>query len=461
MKTEGKLIPTLNLLDATLLVVGAVLGSGIFLTTGDIALSLPSPGWILTAWIFGGLIILAGALTFGELGASLPLAGGQYIYLREAYGKLVGFLYGWTFFLIIQCGGVAAISAGFSEYLGYFFPSLSPRETILKFKIFAIEYTLFSGQIVAVLAITILTFLNYFGLKIGSKVQNFFTLSKLIGIFAFAFAGFLFGKGKGLNFEGFFSTTNFKTGLFTAFGIALFSIYWTYDGWYSVNCTASEIKNARKNLSLALSIGIAILIIAYSTMNFLYLFSMSTNEIAGVRRIAEASAYNLFGSKGATIVSAIITISIFGCLSATVIYGPRVFYAMAKDGFFFRSLSRIHSKYNSPSNAVIAQGIWSSILALSGKFHALYEYVVFALIFFFILTGLSVFILRRRYPEWDRPYRVWSYPFVPLIFIIVNCWLFLISIHNRLVQFIPGIIIISSGIPVYFLVKKVKKDFLV
>jgi len=457
MEKEGKLLQTLNLFDATLLVVGAVLGSGIFLTTGDLALFLPSPGWILISWVLGGLIILAGALSFAELGVSLPYAGGQYIYLREAYGRFLSFLYGWTFFFVIQCGGVAAISAGFSEYLGYFFPTFSTQREIFTMRILGFEYTLFNGQIVAVLSILLLTFLNYFGLKIGSRVQNFFTLIKLMAILVFVFVGFTFGKGGGLSFKDFFSISNFEKGLFSALGTSLFAIYWAYDGWYSVNCTASEIKNGRKNIPLSLSLGILILIFTYTLINLLYIFSLPLNKIAGVRRIAEASAFSLFGSDGAKIVSAVITISIFGCLSATVIYGPRVFYAMAKDGLFFRSLSRIHPKYNSPSNAVVAQGIWSSILALSGKFRALYEYVIFALILFFIFSGVSVFVLRLKHPEWERPYRVWGYPIVPIVFIAFNLCLFLISLQNRFSQFLPGILIISSGVPFYFILQRMKR----
>ncbi len=457
MEKEGKLLPTLNLFDSTLLVVGAVLGSGIFLTTGDLALSLPSPGWILFSWVLGGFIILAGALTFGELGASLPFAGGQYIYLREAYGKFLSFLYGWTFFFVIQCGGVAAISAGFSEYLNYFIPSFSTQNEVFSIRILGFKYTLFSGQIVALSAIGFFTFLNYFGLRIGIGVQNFFTLIKLMAIFAFVFIGFTFGKGGSLNFKDFFSTANFKTGLFSALGTSLFAVYWAYDGWYSVNCTASEIKNGRKNIPLSLFLGILILIFTYSSVNLLYIFSLPLNKIAGVRRIAEASAFSLFGSVGASVVSAVITVSIFGCLSATVIYGPRVFYAMAKDGLFFSALSRINPRYNSPSNAVIAQGVWSSILALSGKFQALYEYVIFALILFFIFSGISVFILRLKHPEWERPYKAWGYPVIPIIFIAFNFWLFLISLQNRLSQFIPGILIISSGIPVYFILRRIRR----
>lgn len=454
---EGKLVPTLTLFDATLLVVGAVLGSGIFLTTGDIALYLPSPGWILGIWIFGGLIILAGALTFGELGSLMPHAGGQYIYLKEAYGSFAGFIYGWTFFFIIQCGGIAAISAGFSEYLGYFFPSLSPEKIILKLEFSGLDFSLSSGQIVSVIAIAILTVLNYFGLKIGSKVQNFFTLIKLLAIFLFSAIGFLFSKGGNFSFKGFFSTANFKGGIIPSFGLALFSIYWTYDGWYSVNCTASEIKNGEKNLPLSLLLGIVVLIIAYSLMNLLYLYSLPIERIAGVRRIAEVSAFALFGDVGAKVVSLIITVSIFGCLSATIIYGPRVFYAMAKDGLFFRKLSHINPKFNSPTNAVIAQGFWSSILALSGKFHALYEYVVFALILFFFFSGLSVFVLRKKYPELERPYKVWGYPFVPLAFVAFNGILFYVSLQNRFSQFISGLLIICLGIPAYFVFKKSRK----
>ncbi len=453
-KQKNGLIAGLNLFDTTLLVIGSVLGSGIFLTTGDIALSLPSKGWILLVWVIGGLITLTGALTFGELGASLPQAGGQYIYLKEAYGSLAGFLYGWTFFLIIQCGGAAALAVGFAEYLGYFIPSLSPQNYLLHFSLFGFNYQLSSGQFVAVLAIISLTIINYFGLKSGSFVQNLFTSLKIGAIVFIVILGFSIGKGGNLNFQNFFSTEGFQLNWLKAFGVALIAVLWTYDGWYSVNCTASEIKNVKRNLPLGLILGTFSLISIYLLVNLVYLHALPVNEIAGVRRIAETAAGALFGSKGAILISATIMISIFGCLSATILYGPRVFYAMAKDRLFFNKLASVHPKYHSPATAIITQGVWSSILCLTGTYRELYEYVVFALILFFFFTGIAVFILRWRQPELKRPYRTWGYPVVPLIFVIINGWLFINTLLQQPRQSAIGLIIISVGLPAYFFWKR-------
>jgi APA family basic amino acid/polyamine antiporter len=453
-KNQDKLIKGLNLFDTTLLVIGAVLGSGIFLTTGDIALSLPSQGWILLVWIVGGLITLTGALTFGELGVALPRAGGQYIYLKEAYGSLAGFLYGWTFFLVIQCGGAAALAVGFAEYLGYFVPSLSPQNFLLNLSIFGFNYSLSSGQLIAVFSIAILSIINYFGLKSGSLVQNLFTSLKILAIVLIVFLGFSIGKGGNLNLRNFFSTQGFELNWLSAFGVALIAVLWTYDGWYSVNCTASEIKNVKRNLPLGLILGTFSLIAIYLSVNLIYLHALPVNEIAGVRRIAEEASGVLFGSKGAILISATIMISIFGCLSATILYGPRVFYAMAEDRLFFKKLAVVHSKYHTPSASIIAQGIWSSVLCLSGTYRELYEYVVFALILFFFFTGISIFILRWKRPDLNRPYRTWGYPVVPIIFIIINGWLFANTILQQPRQSALGLIIIFVGLPAYFFWKK-------
>ncbi|MCP2520602.1 amino acid permease [Candidatus Aminicenantes bacterium AC-708-M15] len=447
---QNRLIKGLNLFDTTLLVIGAVLGSGIFLTTGDIALSLPSQGWILLVWLIGGLVILTGALSFGELGASLPHAGGQYIYLKESYGSLAGFLYGWAFFLVIQCGGAAALAVGFAEYLGYFIPSLSPQNYLFHISILGLDYRLSSGQIIAVLAIVILTIINYYGLKSGSLVQNIFTTLKIGAIVLIVILGFSIGKGGNLSLENFFSTAGFELNWLKALGVALIAVYWTYDGWYSVNCTASEIKNVRRNLPLSLILGTFSLILIYLAVNLVYLHALPVDKIAGVRRIAEEASQALFGSWGAILISAIIMVSIFGCLSATILYGPRVFYAMAKDKLFFKKLAHVHPKYHTPAFAILAQGVWASILCLSGTYRELYEYVVFAVILFFFFTGISVYILRWKRPELERPYKTWGYPVTPLIFIVINGWLFINTLQQQPLQSILGLTIILIGLPAYF-----------
>lgn len=450
---------SLNLFDTVLLVIGSVFGSGIFLTTGYIAEALPSSGWILFVWLLGGLIMLFGALSFAELGASLPRAGGQYVYLRESYGSGVGFLYGWTYFLVIHCGGIAALAVGFSEYLGYFFPLLSNQKLILKLDVSVFSYSLSSGQLVAIFAIAILTVVNYIGLRTGTTVQNIFTLMKIMAVALIVILGVALGKKQGdWHLQQFLSTEGFPEGsLLKWIGIALIAVMWTYDGWYAVNCTAGEIKNVRRNLALGLILGSLSVIAIYLLMNFVYIIALPVPQMKGVTRIAELAVTSMFGSTASSLINGIVMIAIFGCLSSTIIYGPRVFFAMAENRLFFKSMARIHPLYRTPHIAIIGQGIWSSILCLSGTYQALYEYVVFALVLFFAATGLSVFLLRRRRPELERPYRVWGYPFVPLVFIVINLWIFLNTVKEEPGKSSLGLLLIGLGIPAYFFWKKSSK----
>jgi len=457
--SEAHLERRLNLFDTTLLVIGAVFGSGIFLTTGYIAESLPSPGWILFVWMLGGVIMLFGALSFAELGAAMPWAGGQYVYLRESYGTGVGFLYGWTYFLVIHCGGSAALAVGFSEYLGYFIPALSNQMVILRLEFLGFTYSLSAGQPVAILAIAILTVVNYFGLRSGSLVQNIFTLLKIIAVALIVLFGLVIGRKEGaLHLGQLFTTAGFAGGnLLKLLGIALIAVMWTYDGWYAVNCTAGEIKNVRRNLPLGLLLGMLSLISIYFTVNVVYLLALPISKMKGVTRIAEVAVTSMFGSTASSFISATIMVAIFGCLSSTILYGPRVFYAMAENGLFFKNMAKIHTRYHTPHVAIIGQGLWSGILCLSGSYRDLYEYTVFSLVLFFAATGFAVILLRHKKPELERPYRVWGYPLVPLVFIVINLWIFLNTVLEQPLKSSLGLLIIALGIPAYFFWKKASK----
>lgn len=457
--SEAHLERRLNLFDTTLLVIGAVFGSGIFLTTGYIAESLPSPGWILFVWLLGGVIMLFGALSFAELGAAMPWAGGQYVYLRESYGTGAGFLYGWTYFLVIHCGGSAALAVGFSEYLGYFVPTLSNQMVILRLDILGFTYSLSAGQLVAILAIAILTVVNYFGLRSGSLVQNIFTLLKIIAVVLIVLFGLVIGRKEGdLHLGQLFTTAGFAGGnIFKLLGIALIAVMWTYDGWYAVNCTAGEIKNVRRNLPLGLLLGMLSLISIYFTVNVVYLLALPISKVKGVTRIAEVAVTSMFGSTASSFISATIMVAIFGCLSSTILYGPRVFYAMAENGLFFKNMAKIHTRYHTPHVAIIGQGLWSGILCLSGTYRDLYEYTVFSLVLFFAATGFAVILLRHKKPELERPYRVWGYPLVPLVFIVINFWIFLNTVIEQPLKSSLGLLIIALGIPAYFFWKKASK----
>jgi APA family basic amino acid/polyamine antiporter len=454
----------LNLLDSTSLVIGAVIGSGIFMTAGFIAEYLPSPGLMLIVWLVGGLIAVSGALSFAELGAMFPKAGGQYIYIREAYGPWAGFFFGWGFFWFIMCGGIATLGVAFAEFVGYFIPALSTQSYIFQLNVLGSSYSLSTGQLVAVGSILILSAVNYFGIKTGALVQNIFTFLRIAAIAAFVILGLTIGKKAGItNFGQIFSVEtglSFDT-LMSLFGLALIAVFWTYDGWYSPTCTAEEIKKPERNLPLSLILGTLGITLIYLLMNLVYIMALPIDKMKGVTRIGELASTQLFGPTATHFFSAAIMISIFGCLSATIIYGPRVYYAMAKDRSFFKSMAYIHPRYRVPSKALVGQAIWSSLLCLSGTYRGLFEYVVFALVIFFALTGFAVIILRFKQPDRKRPYKTWGYPVIPLFFVIINLAVFCNIVINQPLKSTIGLIMLGIGIPAFlYWKKKARKDIM-
>jgi len=447
----------MGLLDSAFLVMGGVIGTGIFMTTGFIIGFVPSPWLVMLAWVLGGLITLAGALSFGELAAMYPSAGGQFIYLKEAYGDWAGFLFGWTFFWVIGCGGIAALGVGLSEFLGFFFPSLSNQAVFFRTEIAGLPYSLSVGQLVAVGAIVLLSGINYLGLKSGILVQNLSVFLRVASIGALVILGWVIGRKSGMdNWSHFFRTG----GAFEvkSFGLALLAVLWTYDGWYSVNCAAGEVRKPEKTIPMSLLLGTAGVVIVYLLMNSVYLAALPLEKMSGVARIGELAATSLFGPRVAGLVAAAITISTFGCLAATILYGPRVYYAMAESGLFFRSLSVIHPRFRVPGRAIIWQGVWSSFLCLSGTYQTLYEYVVFALVLFFAATGAAVLVLRLRKPDVPRPYHAWGYPVVPLVFIVINLAVFGNSLYSQPRESLLGLLIILAGVPAFLYWKRKISD---
>lgn len=453
---KPRLLRKLNLLDTTFLVIGAVIGSGIFMTTGIIAENLPSPALILAVWLIGGFITLCGALSFAELGAMFPTAGGQYVYIREAYGLWAGFFYGWGFFWFIMCGGIAALAVAFAEFLGYFIPHLSTQAFLLRISLLGLDYSLSAGQIVAVVAISLLTLVNYFGITTGIRVQNIFTFLRIASVIAIVVFGLVLGRKSGVsNFGQIFSGfAGLNTNILMSLGLALIAVFWTHDGWYSVNCTAEEIKKPERNIPLGLLFGTLSVMLIYFLVNLVYVMALPVEKMKGVVRIGELASAQLFGQTATFFISGAITISIFGCLSATIIYGPRVYYAMAEDGSFFRSMAYIHPRYRVPSKALLGQAVWSALLCLSGTFQALYEYVVFALVIFFALTGLAVIILRIKQPERKRPYKVWGYPVLPVLFILVNTAVFINIVVAQPVKSAIGLAMLVVGFPAFLYWRK-------
>lgn len=446
--SKPHLLRKMNLLDSTFLVIGSIVGSGIFMTTGFIAEYLPSPGFILIVWLVGGFIAMSGALAFGELGAMYPQAGGQYVYLSKAYGTWAGFLYGWGFFWVIECGGIATLAVGFAEYFGYFVPGLSTKTYLLRLEIFNTTYSLSAGQLVAVFSILILSAVNYFGIKSGVTVQNIFTFLRIAAVAALVILGLAIGKKSGIESP----AELFPSGGgldFRLFGLALIAVLWTYDGWYGVNCTAEEIKNPERNIPLGLILGTLSVTMIYMLMNIVYVLALPVDRMKGVARIGELASTHLFGTTATLFISATIMVSIFGCLSATIIYGPRVYFAMAEDKAFFKSMAYVHPRYKVPTKAIIWQAVWSSILCFTGTYQALFEYVVFALVIFFAATGLAVMVLRWRAPDVNRPYKAWGYPVLPLLFVLINMAVFVNTVMAQPLKSGVGLLILIAGIPAF------------
>ncbi len=448
-------IRKLGLADTAFLVIGAVLGSGIYMTPGLIAAGLPSPGLLLLVWLAGGLITLCGALTFAELGAMYPQAGGQYIYLREAYGPAAAFLFGWAFFGFIMCGGLAALAVGFADFLGSFFPALSTGRILARTVLMGLPVSLSAGQIVAAAAILVLTLVNTFGIRSGAVIQNGLTLIRLATVAGLVGLGLLIGHKAGAsNFHPLFVSGFPFPAVLQPVGLALVAVFWTYDGWYSVNCTAGEIRDPEKTIPRGLVLGVLSVTAIYVLVNFVYLLALPLERMRGVLRVGEQAAAALFGGGGAALFAALVTVSIFGCLDANILFGPRVFYAMARDGHFFRAMGRLGRRSRVPTSALWSQAAWAAVLCLSGTYESLYEFMLFALLLFFAATGLAVFVLRRRAPGLARPYRTWGYPAVPLVFVGMSLAVFASIVASRLWPSLVGAGLLAAGLPVYLVWKR-------
>ena len=437
------LVRALGAWDGALITIGAVVGTGIFLTTSDMARVLPHPGLILLVWLVGGLLALAGALTYAELGVLFPSAGGIYDFLKEAYGPLWGFLYGWASFFVIMSGGIAALSVGFGEYLGSFFPFLSTSHVLVSAPIGPWRWTFNGGQLAGVGGILVLTVVNQLGVKEGAWVQNGLTLLKLGGIAVFLVAAL-----------GWPSPLPVSSGVvppqaLTGFGVAMIAALWTYDGWYGLTFSAGEMKEPGRNLPLGLIIGTAAVGALYVLVNIVYMRTLSMPEMASHPRVAEAVAAALMGPMGARLLSAVVVISTFGCVSSTILYSSRIYQPMAVDGVFFRSLAVIHPRYRTPVRSLWAQSAWAMVLTASGTYEQLFTYVVFAALLFHVATGAAVFVLRRTRPDAPRPYRVWGYPVVPVLFILSSLLLVQNTLFEKPRESVLGLLLVALGVPAY------------
>jgi APA family basic amino acid/polyamine antiporter len=444
------LVRGLGLWDCVLLTIGSIIGTGIFLTPASMAKALPHGGLMLLVWAAGGLLVLAGALTFAELGAMYPRAGGLYHYLREAYGPLWGFLYGWTALLVIMSGGLAALGVAFGEYLGSFLPWFSTRHVLARLPVGPWTWQLSGGQVAAVLAILVLTAINHFGLREGAGVQNALTAVKIGSIVLFAGFGLLVkAPVAGALTAPLPPAMLSPAALMSACGVAMIAVLWTFDGWYALTCSAGEIRRPGRDLPRGLIYGTAAVTALYLLLNLAYDRALSIPAMAASDRVGEAAAAALFGPTAARLVSLAVLISTFGCLSSTILYSSRIYLPMAEDGLFFAALARIHPRHRTPAASLWTQTAWTLVLTLSGTYEQLFTYVVFASFLFHAAAAVAVFVLRRRRPDLDRPYRAWGYPVVPALFVLACLLLLGNTLYEAPVESLWGLGLVALGVPAY------------
>ena len=423
----------LGLVDATAILIGTVIGSAIFLVPNAVARSLPSAGLIMLVWSLTGVLTFFGALAYAELGAMIPATGGQYVYLREAYGPLVGFLSGWASFLVMQSGGIATLAAAFSIYLSYFIP-LSPV----------------AGKLASILLIALLTLVNYRGVRLGAGVQRVFTFLKLAGLAVVVVSAFLSPQHVETTTAA--SLAGFS---WSSFGVAMIACLWAYEGWNCVSFVAGEVKRPERNLLLALSLGTAALIAIYLSANVAYMRVLSVPMIATTDRVAARVAELTMGSVGGTLVSLTILLSIIGASNGAILTFARAYFAQARDGLFFRSVGNVHPRFETPHVAIVVQGVWACVLATSGSYERLFSYVIFAAWIFYGLAVMGVVVLRRKAPDLPRPYKMWGYPATPLAFAAVAFWFVINTIITTPVSSLIGLSIVAAGVPVYYIWRRV------
>jgi len=492
------LVKGIGLTTGTTLVMGSMIGSGVFIVAADIARLTGSPALLIAAWLVTGFMTISAALAYGELAAMMPHAGGQYVYLRESLGPLWGFLYGWTLFLVIQTGTIAAVGVAFGKFLGVFFPSVSsthwllglhwhaPKLIVGPVELGGMDVGLNTANLAAIGTVVVLTVVNMLGVKTGAMVQNIFTFAKAAALFGLVLFGIFMGAQapaiaanfangafwKNFSWDATFpvtvgaSGTVAYVGILTIIAVSQVGSLFSADAWNNVTFTAGEMKNPRRNLPLALAIGTGTVIFLYVAVNYVYLrvlplggsatASLTDLLARGIQyapedRVGTAVMQVMFGASGAALMAAAILVSTFGCNNGLILSGARVYYAMAKDGLFFRSAGDLHPKYKTPAVSLAVQAVWTSLLCLSGTYGQLLDYIIFAVLVFYILTIVGLFVLRVKRPNAERPYKAFLYPVLPAIYIVMALFIDVVLLLYKPQYTWPGLVIVLLGIPVYFL----------
>lgn len=481
----------INLTSATTLVIGSMIGSGIFIVSADIARLVESPALLILAWVVTAFLTVVGALTYGELAAMMPKAGGQYIFLRESLGPLWGFLYGWAMFTVIQTGTIAAVGVAFGRFLGVLFPAISadqwlwhighvPQWVVGPLVLGNMDVGLNLQNLVAIGTVVLLTGINVLGVRTGALVQNIFTIAKTAALFGLVLiGGALGGNAQAIreNFGHFWQNASWSTlhpvqagvggptvfvGLLTVVAVAQVGSLFSSDAWNNVTFTAAEVENPKRNLPLSLAMGTIIVSLLYIAANFVYLMVLPMHgdphgttilargiQYASDDRVGTAVMQQAFGASGAALMAIAILISTFGCNNGLILAGARIYYAMAKDGLFFRSTARLHPRFKTPTVSLIVQAIWACFLCLSGTYSQLLELTMFTVIIFYILTFGGLFVLRRTQPDAPRPYRAFGYPVLPAIYIVMATFIDIVLLRYKPQYTWPGLIIVLLGIPIY------------
>ena len=466
-----------------MLVMGSMIGSGIFIVSAEIAREVDSPALLIGAWAIAGFMTIVAALSYGELAAMMPRAGGQYVYLREALGPLWGFLYGWTLFLVIQTGTIAAVGVAFGKFLGVFFPSVSSTNWILHlWKVPPIpigpmvlgnmDVGINTQNLAAILLVIFLSVVNIFGVKTGAAIQNVFTAAKVMALLGLVFFGLAIGHNPYALRANFGGTDFWRNAIhgalhpvqvgvggpivmvstLTILAVAQVGSLFSADAWNNVTFTAGEVKNPSRNLPLSLALGTGAVIALYTACNFIYLSVLPLEAIkhASEDRVGTAVMTQILGPIGGLLMAAAIMISAFGCNNGLILSGARVYYAMAKDGLFFRSVARLHPRYKTPIVSLMVQMVWTCALCISGSYGQLLDYIVFAVLVFYILTIAGLFVLRRTHPDTERPYKAVGHPILPAIYIVLALFIDVVLLRYKPQYTWPGLIVVLMGIPVYY-----------
>jgi APA family basic amino acid/polyamine antiporter len=489
------MVQTLGLFSSTALVAGSMIGSGIFLVDADIARASNSPALLLAAWVVTGILTMIGALSYGELAAMMPRAGGQYIYLRESLGPLWGFLYGWTLFLVIQTGTIAAVCVAFGKFLGVFFPTIStshwlwhiahvPSIPLGPMVLGNMDIGINTANLTGVCIVFLLAFVNIFGVKIGSLIQNVFTSAKAISLAALVVLGCTVGR------NAIASAANFGPGwsefwknaglgalhpvqvgiggptvlvnLFVILAVVQVGSLFSADAWNNITFTAGEVKNPRRNIPLSLVLGTGFVLTAYFLASLAYLLVLPMHgdpngatvlargiQYAAEDRVGTAALEQIFHSAGAYLMAAAILVSTFGCANGLSLAGARVYYAMSRDGLFFKSVGKLHPKFRTPVGALLIQACWAALLCISGSYGQLLDYIIFAVLVFYLLTILGLFVLRFKLPDAPRPYKAIGYPVLPALYIAMAAWICVVLLRYKPQYTWPGLVLVLLGIPVY------------